>query len=215
MARTSVFSARAATRAVDVNGTWDADTAIQTLKRWRPYDVYWLEEPCPPDDFRGYLAVKKRAGDTYIVGGEQLTGMLEFRTMLEQGGVDIIQPGMGMVGGITEWLRVYRLATEFGVPVSPWQTQAVNIHTCAGLPNVKWIEYFPPGKPHRGLPAPPLQRAPLRRGGYRGGRLPHTARQAGTRPGARRGVGGANAYVCLACVGRFCCAPGAADVCSG
>ena len=114
---------------------------------WRPYDVYWLEEPVPPEDIRGYLAVKKRAGDTNIVGGEQNTGMAEFRDLLELGAVDIIQPGIGMVGGITEWLRVYRLATEFGVPVSPWQLQALNVHTCAGLPNVKWIEYFPPGNP--------------------------------------------------------------------
>ena len=31
-----------------------------------------------------------------------------------------------------------------GVPVSPWNLQNVHIHLAAGLPNVKWIEYFMP-----------------------------------------------------------------------
>ncbi len=61
---------------VDVNGTWDADTAIQQLKVWEPYDVYWLEEPVPPEDIPGYVAVRKRSGSTYIAGGEQHAGLI-------------------------------------------------------------------------------------------------------------------------------------------
>ena len=47
---------------VDVNGTWDAETAISQLKRWEPFDVYWLEEPVPPDDLAGYVRVHQKAG---------------------------------------------------------------------------------------------------------------------------------------------------------
>src|SRR5436853_291941 len=36
---------------VDVNGTWTTDIAIQQLRAWEPYDVYWLEEPVPVDDY--------------------------------------------------------------------------------------------------------------------------------------------------------------------
>jgi L-alanine-DL-glutamate epimerase-like enolase superfamily enzyme len=132
---------------MDVNGTWDADTAIQQLKLWQRYDLYWLEEPVPPEDIRGYVRVKQHAGDTYIVGGEQHAGLAEFADLLQQEAVDIVQPGAGMVGGITEWLRVYHMATAFGVPVSPWNLQAVHIHMAAGLSNVKWIEYFMPDNP--------------------------------------------------------------------
>ena len=64
---------------VDVNGTWDVDTAIEQLKRWERYDVYWLEEPVPPDDIPGYVRIRRRAGRTYIVGGEQHVGVSEFR----------------------------------------------------------------------------------------------------------------------------------------
>jgi L-alanine-DL-glutamate epimerase-like enolase superfamily enzyme len=127
---------------VDVNGTWDVDTAIQQLKRWERYDVYWLEEPVPPDDIPGYVRIRQRAGRTYIAGGEQHVGVMEFRQLLEQGAVDIVQPNAAVTGGITDWLRIHALATLASVPVSPWNLQTVHIHLAAGLPNVKWIEYF-------------------------------------------------------------------------
>ena len=127
---------------VDVNGSWDADTAIQQLKVWEPYDIYWLEEPVPPHDYPGYARVRARAGGTYIVGGEQNVGLSEFRALVEQGGVDMVQPNVLITGGITDWLRIHAYATSMNVPVSPWNLQNVHIHLAAGLPNVRWIEYF-------------------------------------------------------------------------
>ncbi len=127
---------------VDVNGSWDVDTAIQQLKIWEPYNVYWLEEPVAPDDIPGYARVRARSGDTYIVGGEQHAGLLEFRTLIEQGQVDMVQPNALVTGGITDWLRIHAFASAKGIPVSPWDLQSVHIHLAAGLSNVKWIEYF-------------------------------------------------------------------------
>ncbi len=132
---------------VDVNGTWDVDTAIQQLKRWERYDVYWLEEPVPPDDIPGYVRIRERAGRTYIAGGEQHVGVMEFRQLIEQRAVDIVQPNAAITGGITDWLRIHALATLNSVPVSPWNLQMVHVHLAAGLPNVKWIEYFMPDNP--------------------------------------------------------------------
>ena len=132
---------------VDVNGTWDVDTAIQQLKRWERHDVYWLEEPVSPDDIPGYVRVRQRAGRTYIAGGEQHIGVPEFRQLIEQGAVDVVQPNAAVTGGITDWLRIHALATLHSVPVSPWNLQMVHIHLAAGLPNVKWIEYFMPDNP--------------------------------------------------------------------
>ncbi len=129
---------------VDVNGTWDVNTAIQQLKSWEPYDVYWLEEPVPPHDINGYRRVRERAGSTYIVGGEQHVGLLEFQSLIENDCVDIVQPNVAMTGGITDWLRIHAYATAQGVPVSPWNLQQVHIHLAAGLENVQWIEFFMP-----------------------------------------------------------------------
>ena len=127
---------------VDVNGSWDVDAAIQQLKAWEPYDIYWLEEPEPPQDIQGYARVRERAGSTYIVGGEQNVGLLEFQALIDNACVDIVQPNAAITGGITDWLRVHGYATAQSVPVSPWNLQQVHIHLAAGLPNVQWIEYF-------------------------------------------------------------------------
>ena len=132
---------------VDVNGSYGADLAIQQLKRWQNLDLYWLEEPVPPEDVVGYVKVKQYAGGTYIVGGEQHAGLTEFANLLDRGAVDIVQPGSMQVGGLTEWLKVYEMATARGIPVSPWDLQAVHMHVASGLPNVKWIEYFMPDNP--------------------------------------------------------------------
>ncbi len=129
---------------VDVNGSWDVDTAIQQLKAWEPYDVYWLEEPVPPHDIEGYRRVRARAGRTYIAGGEQHVGLSEFRQLIAAEAVDIVQPNAAITGGITDWLRIHSLATAHGLPVSPWNLQAIHLHMAAGLPNVQWIEYFMP-----------------------------------------------------------------------
>ena len=129
---------------VDVNGSWDVDTAIQQLKAWEDYDVYWLEEPVPPEDIPGYARIREHSGDTFIVGGEQHVGLAEFRTLIQEAGVDIVQPNAAVTGGITDWLRIHAFATANNVPVSPWNLQPVHLHMAAGLPNVQWIEYFMP-----------------------------------------------------------------------
>jgi L-rhamnonate dehydratase len=132
---------------VDVNGTWDVDTAIRQLKRWEPFDVYWLEEPVPPEDIAGYVRVRARAGGTLIAGGEQHVGVGEFRALVTEGAVDVAQPNAAATGGITDWLRLYALCSAFSVAVSPWNLQPIHIHMAAALPNVRWIEYFLPDNP--------------------------------------------------------------------
>ncbi len=129
---------------VDVNGSWDVDTAIQQLKAWSQYDVYWLEEPVPPADIAGYRRVRERSGDTYIVGGEQHVGVAEFHSLIDNHCIDVAQPNAALTGGITDWLRIHALACARSIPVSPWNLQQIHIHLAAGLPNVQWIEYFMP-----------------------------------------------------------------------
>lgn len=131
---------------VDINGTWDAETAIQQLKKWEQYDLYWLEEPVPPEDTAGYARVKQYAGPTYIAGGEQHEGLNEFRHLIEHNALDIAQPDAATTGGITDWLKIYNYATMHNIPVAPWNLQQIHIHMAVGLSNVQWIEYFTPDR---------------------------------------------------------------------
>jgi D-arabinonate dehydratase len=127
---------------VDVNGTWNVETAIEQLKRWEPYDVYWLEEPVPPEQVDGYSRVRERSGSTLIVGGEQHAGPLEFRALMEGKAVDIIQPDAHTVGGITQWLKIADMARAFNLPISPHALQVIHIHLAAAFSDIMWIEYF-------------------------------------------------------------------------
>ncbi|WP_175487443.1 mandelate racemase/muconate lactonizing enzyme family protein [Alteribacillus persepolensis] len=127
---------------VDINGSWDVETSIQMLKKWAPYDLYWLEEPVPPEDVAGYKRIREYAGTTYIAGGEQNCGLTEFRHFIDQEAIDIIQPNAMATGGITDWLKVYNYASARRIPVSPWNLQQIHLHLACGLEDVKWIEYF-------------------------------------------------------------------------
>lgn len=129
---------------VDVNGSWDVDTAVSQLKRWQPFNVYWLEEPVPPDDIAGYRRVRQRSGETLIAGGEQHVGLMEFQVLIDNECIDVAQPNAAMTGGITDWLRIHAYASSQSMPVSPWNLQQIHIHLAAALPGVQWIEYFMP-----------------------------------------------------------------------
>ena len=54
---------------IDVNMGWSADVAIEMGRKFERYDIYWLEEPVPADDFAGYQRIAA-ALDMRIVGGE-------------------------------------------------------------------------------------------------------------------------------------------------
>jgi len=131
---------------VDINGTWDVNTSIDMLKKWEEFDLYWLEEPVPAEDIEGYARIRKSAGNTYIVGGEQNAKLNDFRQFIEKDAIDIIQPNAACTGGITSWLDIYNYATSYNVPISPWNLQQIHIPLAIGLPNVKWIEYFTPDR---------------------------------------------------------------------
>ncbi len=101
--------------------------------------------------------------------------MLEFRQLIEQGAVDIVQPNAAITGGITDWLRIHALATLSSVPVSPWNLQMVHIHLAAGLPNVKWIEYFMADNPLLEFQSRLFKGPRPARGGHGGRDLPRAA----------------------------------------
>lgn len=136
---------------VDVNGTWDPVTAIRMLRAWEPYDIFWLEEPVPPDDVHGYVRVRDVAKSmgVLIAGGEQLSTVHDFRLLMERDAVDVIQPNCTLAGGVTEFLRIGHLAESHAVRISPHTLQHVHNQLAAAVPAVMWLEVFMPDNPLR------------------------------------------------------------------
>lgn len=131
---------------VDLNGTYKLDPAIRTLKKWERYDLFWVEEPVHPNSIESFKRLKRET-NIPIATGEQHGTVEDFRFLLESEAVDIIQPDVAYVGGVTEWLNVCAMAKAYGVPVSPHLNQIVSAHFVAARHNTMWIEYTPPDNP--------------------------------------------------------------------
>lgn len=103
---------------IDANQLWDLPTARRAAKLLARFDIYWLEEPLPAHDTRGYAALRS-AVDIPIAAGESLFTEAEFANLLAAQGCDFIQPNVCRVGGITPFLRIAALAKALSIPVMP------------------------------------------------------------------------------------------------
>jgi L-alanine-DL-glutamate epimerase-like enolase superfamily enzyme len=75
--------------------------------------------------------------------GETLFGIEEFARYLDNRGVDIVQPDVTRLGGLTAWLKVAALAQTHHRPVAPHLLPEVAVHLACGLPQVRMVEYMP------------------------------------------------------------------------
>jgi len=126
---------------VDANNGFYAKQAIGFARRMADYDVHWFEEPVLADDIAGLAAIA-RAIDIPVATGEHEYTKYGFKALIEAGGADIVQPDVGRVGGVTEWLKVAHLAHAFNLPVAPHAVQLVHLHLACATPNLKVVEYL-------------------------------------------------------------------------
>lgn len=133
---------------LDVGYCWsDWKHALSVIRRIERYQPYFIETPLPPDDLKGYSRLCA-AADVPIAAGELLTTRFEFEQWLEHDAVDIVQPDIGRVGGITEAMRVAQLARDRGKPVIPhcWKSAigiAATVHVAVASPGCPMIEFLP------------------------------------------------------------------------
>lgn len=103
---------------VDANQAWDLITAKRMATVLQRYGVDWLEEPLAADDFRGMAELRSATG-LRIAAGENIYGVSDFAAMVQAGAVDVLQPDVTKVGGVTECLRICGLAASSGIPYAP------------------------------------------------------------------------------------------------
>jgi L-alanine-DL-glutamate epimerase-like enolase superfamily enzyme len=131
---------------VDLNGSYTTELALEMIKEWERYDLFWLEEPVHPDNIEGYRKIKRRTSIP-IAAGEQLYTAYDFKKLIEDDLVDVVQPDVVSIGGITEWLKVWSLAKIYNLPVSPHLVPLISAHLVGAKPNTLWVEYAPPDNP--------------------------------------------------------------------
>ncbi|MFP4094799.1 MAG: mandelate racemase/muconate lactonizing enzyme family protein [Cyclobacteriaceae bacterium] len=134
---------------VDVQYLWyDAKSALRTISKWEHLDIFFLETPLSIDNLEGY-AILSREAPMRIAAGEWQNTRFEFLDLLDKGNVDVAQPDIGRVGGLTEAMRVCHMAQDRGRLIVPhcWKTGigiAASAHMAAATSNCPFIEYLPP-----------------------------------------------------------------------
>ena len=103
---------------VDAGRAWDAQTALERVERFQKYDVFWLEEPLHPYDTEGYRTLSE-SSPIPIAAGEAVTLIEEYEDLLRDGRIQVVQPDLGRVGGITGGQRIANLARDTGAWAVP------------------------------------------------------------------------------------------------
>jgi L-alanine-DL-glutamate epimerase-like enolase superfamily enzyme len=125
---------------VDTNCPWTVPEALEKARAMQPYNVAWLEEPVwRPEDHHSLAAVKKH-GIIPLSAGENAGGLHAFRCLIEHDAIDIAQPSVTKVGGITEVRKIIALCEASGVQVVPHCAYfgpgyMASMHIAASLPN--------------------------------------------------------------------------------
>jgi D-galactarolactone cycloisomerase len=104
---------------LDTNCPWTVAQALDMARRLRDYDLSWLEEPVWPPEDRAGLARVRRAAAMPIAAGENAAGLHDFHSLFEAGAIDICQPSVTKVGGVSEVLKIAALAEAHAVRLVP------------------------------------------------------------------------------------------------
>lgn len=121
---------------------WTVRYAKKMTQRLEEYDMAWVEEPVIPDDIDGYAEVRE-AAPMPISGGEHEFTRWGHEELLEEEAVDILQPDVGRVGGISEMKKIADMAEVHDVPVVPHAGTNPTLHVIAASTNAPMAEYFP------------------------------------------------------------------------
>jgi len=136
---------------VDGSHRYTVDVAERMGRVLADHRVFWFEEPFPPEDLDAYVALRPRL-TVPLAAGENEFGTQGFREILRAGAIDIAQPDACRTGGITESMRIARMAAEHGVRIAPhtWSDAVAliaNAHVVAAIPHGVTVEVDQTGNP--------------------------------------------------------------------
>lgn len=128
---------------VDANQRYDYGTALAMGHFFQEeIGVDWFEEPLSCENVEGHARLAEKL-EVPLALGETLYGLDEFQHYLDRRAVDILQPDVTRVGGLTAWLKVAALAELHHRPLAPHLQPEIAVHLACGLPRVTLVEYMP------------------------------------------------------------------------
>ena len=125
---------------VDANHAYNKNDALYVGRGLDEINIYWFEEPVAPEDYESYKDLKQKL-KTNIAGGEAEFTKYGWNQLIKNNCIDIAQPEVCGLGGITEYLKVSALAQSNFIPIvnHVWGSAisvAVNLHLLTTLPDM-------------------------------------------------------------------------------
>ena len=131
---------------IDANSCYSPDRAIEVGHMLQDNGFTHFEEPCPYWELEQTKQVTD-ALDIDVTGGEQDCDLPTWKRMIDMRAVDIVQPDILYLGGISRTLRVAKMAAAAGLPVTPhcanWSLVTLfTMHLLRAIPNAgKYLEF--------------------------------------------------------------------------
>ncbi len=137
---------------IEGHGRFDVPTAIRIGKELEKFDIHWFEEPIPPNDFEGMAEVRRNIG-VPVAAGERIFNRFHFKTFLNMGCADYIQPDVSHVG-LGELRKIATLAESYHIPICPHNpsgpvANAATLQVAACCPNMYLLETMAADVPTR------------------------------------------------------------------
>ncbi|ATQ77559.1 galactonate dehydratase [Massilia violaceinigra] len=103
---------------IDFHGRVAAPMAKVLLRALEPYRPLFVEEPVLAEQAEYYPRLAESTSIP-LAAGERMYSRFEFKRVLEQGGLAILQPDLSHAGGITECVKIAAMAEAYDVAVAP------------------------------------------------------------------------------------------------
>jgi len=124
---------------IDANQRWDLPTTLRAIDALGGFDLEWLEEPLRADDLWAYTRLRKQSS-VPIALGENVHTIHRFRDFITAGAVDVVQPNVVRVGGITPFRRIVELARAHSIAVAPHLLPELSGQVALTLAERVWVE---------------------------------------------------------------------------
>lgn len=115
--------------------------AIRLAEKAKGLDIYWWEEVLHPDDVEGYRLLKQAHPTLKWTTGEHEYTRYGFRRLIEERTIDVLQPDVMWVGGLTALLQIASQAAAYDIPVIPHGSGPYSYHFIASQPGSPLCEY--------------------------------------------------------------------------
>lgn len=134
---------------VDCYMSLTVNYAIRLAEACKHLNINWWEEVLSPDDDEGYREIKRTHPTLKWTTGEHEYTRYGFRRLIEERTIDILQPDVMWVGGLTELLKIAAHASAYDIPVVPHGSGPYSYHFIASQTGPAFCEYVaasPDGK---------------------------------------------------------------------